>query len=88
MASSEFPLSAGDFPFHSLACASNNISHLSDTFSPLSSKHFTSSYYYCSLNSDGKAESYRIKIATVGGEDKASPQPCAEPKRAPTPNRR
>lgn len=29
------------FPLHSLACANNNISHLSDTFSPLSFKHFT-----------------------------------------------
>lgn len=42
MASPESLLSAGEFPFHSLTCASNNISHLSDTFSPLSSKHFTS----------------------------------------------
>lgn len=42
MASSEFPLCAGDFPSQSLACASNNILHLSDTFSLLSSKHFTS----------------------------------------------
>lgn len=34
------PTFTGDFPFHSLAYASNNISHLSDTFSPLSSKPF------------------------------------------------
>lgn len=45
MASSEFLLSAGKFPFCSLACARNNISHLSDTFSPLSSKHFTSKQF-------------------------------------------
>lgn len=43
MASSEFLLSGGgDFPLHSLACANNNISHLSATFFPLSFKHFTS----------------------------------------------
>lgn len=42
MASSVFVLSAGEFPFLSLACARNNTSHLSDTLSPLSSKRFTS----------------------------------------------
>lgn len=35
-------LSAGEFPFHSLTCASNNISHLVWHLFPLSSKHFTS----------------------------------------------
>lgn len=42
MAPSVFALSAGEFPFHSPVRARNNISHLSDTPSPLSSKQFTS----------------------------------------------
>lgn len=42
MAPSVFVLSAGELPFHSPACARNNISHLCDTLSPLSSKQFTS----------------------------------------------
>lgn len=60
MAPSMFVLSAGEFPFHSPACARNSISHLCDTLSPLSSKQFTSKQLLLlpsELLSDRKVES-------------------------------
>lgn len=65
MASSELPPSDGDFPLHGQAYARNNISHLSDTFSALSPKHFANSYHYCPLDSGGKAAQPGVKEAGI-----------------------